>query len=91
MNIIMARKKPVEIEAVLYDGTKESADAIMKWTTGEADAEANEMTIKTLEGELHVSVGDYVIRGTQGEYYPCKPDIFFEVYEVIGEKGLPQE
>jgi len=40
------------------------------------------MVIATLEGDMHVSRGDWVIRGVQGEFYPCKPDIFDATYEV---------
>ena len=39
--------------------------------------------IKTLEGDLHASVGDYIIKGVNGEFYPCKPDIFKQTYEEI--------
>lgn len=42
-----------------------------------------ELFIKTLEGTHHVTVGDYVIKGVQGELYPCKPDIFEETYELV--------
>ena len=38
-------------------------------------------TIKTLEGKMHAKVGDYIIRGVNGELYPCKPDIFKKTYE----------
>ena len=41
------------------------------------------MLIMTLEGEMKVSHGDYVIRGVNGEFYPCKPDIFKSTYETI--------
>ena len=37
--------------------------------------------IPTLEGPMKVSVGDWIIRGVQGEFYPCKPDIFRATYE----------
>ena len=40
------------------------------------------MVIHTLEGEMKVSRGDYVIRGVQGEFYPCKPDIFEATYDI---------
>ena len=43
------------------------------------------LIIKTLEGEMHVSPGDYVIRGVEGEYYPCKPDIFEKTYEPVND------
>ena len=79
------RKKPVVIEAVQYDGTEESADAICKWA---APAQyigfvRKYLCIKTLEGDLTVSEGDYVIKGIKGEFYPCKPDIFEATYEEV--------
>ena len=40
-----------------------------------------DLHIETLEGTLHVSPDDWVIRGVQGEFYPCKPDIFEQTYE----------
>jgi hypothetical protein len=39
------------------------------------------IAIQTLEGEMVASPGDWIIRGVQGEFYPCKPDIFAETYE----------
>ena len=44
-----------------------------------------EMIIPTLEGDMHASVGDYIITGVNGEQYPCKPDIFEKTYEVVHE------
>jgi hypothetical protein len=41
------------------------------------------MVIRTLEGDMKVSLGDWVIRGVQGEFYPCKPDIFAATYELV--------
>ena len=41
--------------------------------------------IKTLEGNHLASVGDYIIKGVQGEFYPCKPDIFEQTYEEVQE------
>ncbi|QFT84968.1 hypothetical protein FIU88_08265 [Halomonas sp. THAF12] len=40
------------------------------------------LEIETLEGVMQASVGDYIIRGVQGELYPCKPDIFAATYEL---------
>jgi len=45
-----------------------------------------EMDIKTLEGTMHASVGDYIITGVRGEQYPCKPDIFEETYEPAEDR-----
>lgn len=44
-----------------------------------------ELTIDTLEGQMHASVGDYIITGVNGEQYPCKPDIFEKTYELVEE------
>ena len=40
-----------------------------------------EKIIHTLEGDMKANIGDYIIRGVKGEYYPCKPDIFEQTYE----------
>ena len=44
-----------------------------------------EMIIHTLEGDMLASIGDYIIKGLFGEFYPCKPDIFENLYEQITE------
>jgi len=41
--------------------------------------------LETLEGPLHITNGDWIIRGVKGEYYPCKPDIFDATYETVEE------
>ena len=84
------RKKPVVIEAVQWDG--ENLDEVMTFCNGDASYElmargSSELVIATLEdGELiarHVaSVGDFIIKGVAGEFYPCKPDIFDKTYEA---------
>lgn len=43
------------------------------------------LVIKTLESEYLANIGDYIIRGVHGEFYPCKPDIFMETYEEVTE------
>lgn len=45
---------------------------------------ASTLTIYTLEGDMEVSLGDYIIKGVKGEFYPCKPDIFEMTYEYVG-------
>ena len=80
-------KRPVVIDAVQYTGTPLSATAISKFVGKSCTIkDNNEMYIETLEGTMHVSVGDYVIRGVHGEFYPCKPDIFHETY-ISAEEG----
>ena len=43
------------------------------------------MEIRTLEGVMKASIGDYIIKGVNGEFYPCKPDIFEKTYEKVIE------
>ncbi len=85
------RKKPVEIEAVLWDGEVISetpgwlSDALAK-VAGEPGAImriGNSVDIFTLEGVMTARPGDYIIRGVKGELYPCKPDIFAATYEAV--------
>ena len=47
----------------------------------------NGLTIQTLEGDHLAKAGDYIIKGVQGEFYPCKPDIFLATYEEVIEDG----
>lgn len=83
-------KKPIKIQAVLHDGSKESKDFIIKvfgkngviediWE----EAIGKELYIKTLEGTMIAKVGDYIIKGVQGELYPCNPAIFKKTYEEV--------
>ena len=43
------------------------------------------IAIDTLEGTMHATPGDWIIRGVKGEFYPCKPDIFEKTYELVNE------
>lgn len=80
-------KKPVQIEALLYTGGVDSALEVMKWMYGgHQDVEVGEegkIVIETLEGDITASPGDYIIMGVQGEFYPCKPDIFIQTYDEV--------
>lgn len=82
------RKKPVVIEAVFYDQGQESFDAIKALgcpmdQTENVESDPWSFKIKTLEGDMKVQLGDYVIKGIKGEFYPCKPDIFEATYEKV--------
>ena len=81
------RKKPVVIEAIQYDG--DNWDDIEVWTDFRAKhwRSSNVMAIETLEGTMTANVGDWIIKGVAGEFYPCKPDIFKATYEEINQKG----
>ena len=70
------RKKPVVIEAVQWTG-KNITEVLdfMDWRNVAHDA-ASGLTIRTLEGNHQASPGDFIIKDVNGEFYPCKPDIF---------------
>lgn len=88
-----ARKKPVTIEYFKYEGDLQNSNeefyvtpwAVYAFQEGTIYFNDGEMYIKTLEGNHHVSVGDYIIRGVNGELYPCKPDIFEKTYDIYSE------
>lgn len=78
------RKKPVEIEAMRWDGTGAQQAAIVTWGGGKVSGWFDGdyfLEARTLEGTMRADVGDWIIRGVQGEFYPCKPDIFEATYE----------
>lgn len=88
------KKRPVIIEAQEWDGTDESANEIIAWGAwnnimiqfharlqGDEHISPAFLTIDTLEGTMTAQVGDFIIKGVQGEFYPCKPDIFHKTYE----------
>jgi hypothetical protein len=78
------RKRPVEIEAWQWDGHSTSPQR-PEWLrdNGRVRASHSEETlyIRTLEGEMMASKGDWIIRGVKGEIYPCKPDVFESTYD----------
>ena len=51
------------------------------------DPRDGRLIISTLEGLHWVTLSDYIIKGVQGEFYPCKPDIFAETYELVSDDG----
>ena len=75
------RKKPVIIEAVQYNG--ENIAEISEFVTNRGMSFDGELKIETLEGTMIASIGDYIIKGVKGEFYPCKPDIFEQTYEEV--------
>lgn len=87
------RKKPVDVQAIKWTGNnlREIIDftglhpSAEKWTWEEYDSIVKEEGLKifTLEGPMMASIGDMIIRGVKGEFYPCKPDIFEQTYSLI--------
>ena len=85
------RKKPVVIKAIQYqwgeDGTndQDAMIAVCDFVTNQAQITFSDKgaVIETLEGDMIASRGDYIIKGVNGEFYPCKPDIFAKTYEAV--------
>ena len=73
-------KKPIIIEAIQIDGTAENWKVVERFTEGQLYGEIGVGVIKTLEGEMQVTKDDWIIKGVNGEFYPCKPDIFEKTY-----------
>lgn len=81
------KKRPVVIEAVRWTG-KNLAELRKMDGFEEVHLCFNgKLSILTLEGIVDASVGDYIIRGVNGEFYPCKPDIFAKTYEPVVNVG----
>lgn len=97
--MIKYRKKPVIVEALQVPipgkTEKEYSDdyffqigqigvwMLMNCTSKWKMTEDKGIDIETLEGVMHASPGDYIIRGVMNEFYPCKPDIFEATYERV--------
>ncbi len=77
------RKKPVVIDAVLWDG--ENVNEILDFVSSDKAYAGylHTFVIKTLEGDMTASRGDWIIKGVKGEFYPIKDDIFRETYEAV--------
>lgn len=74
------RKKPVEVEAVQWTGENWQE---IKDFAGSDVAFDGRLYVFTLEGTLKADIGDYIIKGVKGEFYPCKPDVFEKTYEPV--------
>lgn len=91
------RKKPVVIDAIEWRG--DNLFEVITFTDGKPDlgssiqqakwqeycelVEKEGFRIKTLEGWMDASKGDWIIKGVAGEFYPCKPGIFEQTYEAV--------
>jgi len=81
------RKKPVIIDAIRFDGDNESMKRIiidLQMPHGSYKFDGR-FHIKTLEGTMTAIPGDWIIKGVKGEFYPVKPDIFVQTYEVVSD------
>lgn len=95
------RKKPVVVHAFQWDGSRKEAATIAKWVEVRAgrgvamhdespDDSGDSLSISTLEGIMKVSPGDWVIKGVEGEFYPCRDSIFKATYDEDSEYGDPE-
>jgi hypothetical protein len=81
-------KKPIVIDAIKWTG--ENFFEILKLANGDdskivCNITDKLLTIVTLEGDMTASMGDWIIKGIKGEFYPIKNDIFLETYEEVIE------
>jgi hypothetical protein len=80
------RKRPVIIHAIQFTG--DNVDECMRFCNGEKKnlitmPMSSALYVQTLEGTMQAGINDWIIRGINGEFYPCKPDIFERSYEPM--------
>ena len=89
--LVHIRNKPTTKRAVQFLGGADSAVSIIRWAAGNAAISwrqgtadtAEALIVDTLEGQMEARVGDWVVCGLKGEFYPVKPDVFVEQYDVV--------
>ena len=89
------RRKPVEVEAMVYRNNEKDARAVVGWICKEpgwkpavpgdvrAYYDGHCLVIGTLEGAMHAKDGDWIVKGVEGEFWPVKPRIFKKTYEAV--------
>jgi len=77
------RKRPVVIEAMQWNGVNPLECEEFCPTVQRIPNNPTSLLIPTLEGDHTCSLGDWIIKGVNGEFYPCKPDIFEKTYEKV--------
>ena len=93
MKVRSFRKKPIVIKAWQFDEIAAAGYSDLEaWCGGSVKGTAlpvreRVIHIQTLEGEMEGKVGDWIICGIKGEFYPCKPDIFAATYEKVEDHG----
>lgn len=91
---VAVRKRPVEVEAMQL--TESNAEELSSWAMSTTPlgklipavpsaAGDGTMVIHTLEGTMLAQIGDWIVRGVKGEFYPVKPEIFEQTYEVVSD------
>ena len=84
-NVKKYKKKPVVISAIelTSENHTDSMEFCKDLYFNEDDGHINSYVVKTLEGDMTGNIGDFLIKGVNGEFYPCKPDIFVKTYEEV--------
>jgi hypothetical protein len=95
MSILTAQKRPIKVQALLVQPSYRNLEEIMEFVGKENLCPIERhpgyiLKIKTLEGDMSVGYGDYIIKGVNGEFYTCTPDVFEKTYDVA-EKKSPSE
>jgi hypothetical protein len=89
--VVRAQKKPVVVEAMRFtDEPGGLASELVAWIEGNRhiafyDPKIAALNVVTLEGTMLAVVGDWIIKGVKGEFYPCKPDIFLDTYVLVND------
>lgn len=76
-------KKAVIVEAIPWTGDNEDQVAEFMGVLYVLKDSDEKIVIDTLEGQMRADLGDFIIRGIMGEFYPCKPDIFAMTYDKV--------
>lgn len=81
---IKVRTKPVVVDAIQWLGASISFDKVTEFMGGKhLRVMGSQLVVNTLDGDMLVSIGDYIIKGVRGEFYPCRKEIFEKNYEVV--------
>lgn len=83
--ILKCKKKPIEVEAIQFDGTASNANEIHKWSNEKTYLHASEnyLVVRTLEGDVRASPGSYIVKGVENEVWPITENIFNKTYEIL--------
>ena len=86
-NVKRYRTKPVEIEAVLYEPENLQVDEFLRWFDCQWRQDSDGIVILTPEGNMKCLPGNYIIKGLEGEFYPCMPSVFYAKYAELKPCG----
>ena len=89
MHKLIVKKKPVTVEAVQFLDDVDGLVNVQKFFSGDSLTisyrDKPKLIVPTLEGNHYANVGDYIVKGVRGEFYPVRKDVFEETYEIVNE------